>query len=252
LYKIPANTLFIGKNLVFMPECHSTNTQALQLCQAPATPEGTLVITDKQTAGRGQMGNVWEAHAGQNLTFSVVLRPSFLRVQEQYYLNMAISLGLCDFLRGFLQTPVYIKWPNDMLVRDKKVCGILIENSIQGMSLTYSVVGIGLNVNQTSFSSSRAASLQTFTGRTHTLQHILDDLLVSLEQQYLTLRQGRFLQLKQTYEQALFGLGENRRFKANEEEFEGVVHGVDEAGRLVLQTAAGAQAFGLKEIEFIY
>jgi len=252
LYKIPTNTLFIGKNLVFMPECHSTNTHALQLCQVPSTPEGTLVITDNQTAGRGQMGNTWEAHAGQNLTFSFILKPTFLRPHEQYFLNMAISLGLYDFLSAFLQQPVHIKWPNDLLADDRKVCGILIENSIQGSTLAHAVVGIGLNVNQATFSSSRAGSLRTVSGQSHALQDVLDVLLVALEQRYLSLRQGKTVQLKQAYEQVLFGLNESRTFKAGGKELEGKVKGIDEAGRLLLETAEGVKVFALKEIEFIY
>lgn len=252
MYKIPTNTLFIGKNLVFMPECHSTNTHALQLCQVPSTPEGTLVITDNQTAGRGQMGNTWEAHAGQNLTFSFILKPTFLRPHEQYSLNMAISLGLYDFLSAFLQQPVHIKWPNDLLADDRKVCGILIENSIQGSVLAHAVVGIGLNVNQATFSSPRAGSLRTVSGQSHSLQEVLDVLLVALEQRYLSLRQGKTVQLKREYEQVLFGLDESRTFKAGGEEFEGSVKGIDEAGRLLLETAGGVRVFALKEIEFVY
>lgn len=235
-----------------MPECHSTNTHALQLCQEPSTPEGTLVITDNQTAGRGQMGNRWEAHAGQNLTFSFILKPAFLRPHEQYSLNMAISLGLYDFLSAFLQQPVHIKWPNDLLADDRKVCGILIENSIQGSTLAHAVVGIGLNVNQASFSSPRAGSLRTVSGQAYALQDVLDTLLVALEQRYLALRQGKTAQLKKDYERALFGLDEVRSFKARGEEFEGTVKGIDEAGRLLLATGAEVKAFALKEIEFVY
>lgn len=235
-----------------MPECQSTNTHALRLCQQSSTPEGTLVITDNQTAGRGQMGNTWEAYAGQNLTFSVILKPTFLRPHEQYSLNMAISLGLYDFLSAFLQQPVHIKWPNDLLADHRKVCGILIENSIQGSTLAHAVVGIGLNVNQATFSSPRAGSLRTVSGQAHVLQDILDVLLVALEQRYRALRHGKTAQLKKDYERTLFGLDEPRPFKAGGEEFEGTVKGVDETGRLLLETAVGVKAFALKEIEFVY
>ena len=139
MYKIPATTLFLGKNLIFMPECHSTNDTLLLLCQKENLPEGTLVITSSQTAGRGQRGNVWEAQKDKNLTFSFLLKPSFLPVIKQFYLNIFVSLGISDFLTTISGEKVQIKWPNDILLQEKKVSGILIEgkNNKEWMLLDY-------------------------------------------------------------------------------------------------------------------
>src|SRR5690348_13137008 len=105
----------MGHSLVFMPECHSTNGEALRLLQDnPPVAEGTVIITDNQTAGRGQRGNTWESEPGKNLTFSIILKPTFLHPKDQFKLNMCVSLALHDYLTSQLQD-VKIKWPNDMM-----------------------------------------------------------------------------------------------------------------------------------------
>ena len=120
MYKIPANTVFVGKNLVSVSECHSTNTEAFALIQTAKAHAGTVVITDHQTNGRGQRGSNWEAQPGMNLTFSIILQPKALAVQDQFYLNMVTALALHDFLNSLSLAGVKIKWPNDMLVDQKK------------------------------------------------------------------------------------------------------------------------------------
>lgn len=235
-----------------MPECHSTNTLALQLCQQTGTSEGTVVITNNQTSGRGQRGNSWEAKPGENLTFSIILKPGFLKASDQFLLNQCISLGLHDFLIQKLLRNVKIKWPNDILVENKKVCGILIENIVQRDSIQWSVVGIGLNVNQTEFASERAASLLTISGFALHLEKELHQLLACIEVRYLSLRQGNVELLKKNYNDALLGFQERRTFKVQQEEFVGIIQGVDAVGRLVLQTQQENKVFDIKEIEFVY
>lgn len=252
MYKIPASTLFTGKNLVFVPECHSTNTLALQLCQQTGTSEGTVVITNNQTSGRGQRGNSWEAKPGENLTFSIILKPTFLKASDQFLLNQCISLGLYDFLTQKPLHDVKIKWPNDMLVENKKVCGILIENIVQRDSIQWSVVGIGLNVNQTEFAFGRAASLGTFSRFALDLDKELHQLLACIEVRYISLRQGNVDLLKKNYNEGLLGFQECRTFKVQQEELEGIIQGVDAVGRLILQTQQENKVFDIKEIEFVY
>jgi BirA family transcriptional regulator, biotin operon repressor / biotin---[acetyl-CoA-carboxylase] ligase len=242
----------MGKNIVFMPECHSTNTLALQLCQQRGTSEGTVIITNNQTQGKGQRGNSWEAQPNQNLTFSIILKPSFLKASEQFQLNRSVSLGLYDFLSEKVSTAIKIKWPNDMVVQNRKVCGILIENVIQGSSIAWSVVGIGLNVNQTEFVSERAGSIRMFTNLVHDLDQELTKLLTCVEVRYLALRQGKQEQMNMDYRQALLGIDEKRKFKSQGQEVEGMIKGVDAVGRLMLQTDQGDKVFDIKEIEFVY
>lgn len=235
-----------------MPECHSTNTLALQLCQQTGTSEGTVIITNNQTSGRGQRGNSWETKPGENLTFSLVLKPLFLKASEQFLLTQCVSLGLYDFLTKKLDHEVKIKWPNDMFVQNRKVCGMLIENILQRDSIQWSVVGIGLNVNQTEFTSERAASLRTFSGSVSDLDKALQDLLLCIEVRYLSLRQGNTDLLKKNYNDALLGFRENRKFNVKQEKIDGIIQGVDAVGRLMLQTSQENKVFDIKEIEFVY
>jgi BirA family biotin operon repressor/biotin-[acetyl-CoA-carboxylase] ligase len=188
-----------------------------------------------------------------NLTFSFVLKPTFLSVRELFFLNMAISLGLSDYLCGLLGADVRVKWPNDLLVADKKVCGILIENSVQGATVGASVVGVGLNVNQEQFDHPRAASVRTFSGKAHALQEVLDELLPALERRYLQLREGKRVELTEAYYACLYGFGEEKMYKALYEgnEFVGKIVGVDEIGRVKIQSDGKERVFGLKEVELV-
>ena len=120
MYKIPAKTLFLGKNLIYVPQCHSTNDLADQVVEQPSTHEGTVVITDAQTKGRGQMGNQWITEPGKNLTFSVILYPLFIVPKDQFLLTCAISLGLYDMLQTAIDGQIFIKWPNDLIVNDRR------------------------------------------------------------------------------------------------------------------------------------
>jgi BirA family transcriptional regulator, biotin operon repressor / biotin---[acetyl-CoA-carboxylase] ligase len=251
LYKIPANTVFIGKNLVFVPECHSTNSLALEMSQLPSTLDGTVVITNHQFAGRGQRGNTWEAEPGKNLTFSVVLKPIFLNVKDQFFLNIISSLAIYDLLSNKTGCPVFIKWPNDILIDAKKVCGILIENQIQGQQVSKTIIGIGLNVNQSSFEISTATSMAQASGKTHDLQTILDLLLSHLEARFLQLRNGRFEQLKSEYLDRMFLIDQRCQFKAGDRIFEGEIKGINEVGQLLIEDAEGVKSYGLKEIAYV-
>lgn len=251
MYKIPATTLFLGKNLVFVPECHSTMDLALQLCQQSAAPEGTIVITDHQTAGRGQRGNTWVARPGENFTFTFVLRPGFLAIKDQFFLNQAISLGLYDYLSQKTSRTVRIKWPNDMLIDDLKVCGILIENQLQGNHFTQTLVGVGLNMNQQQFAIPTASSLGLMTGQPYNLAEELPILLGCLEARYLQLREGKNARLRTEYLDALYWLGQKRRFTARETVFEGTITGIDAVGKLNIDTSEGLRTFDLKEIAYL-
>ena len=251
MYKIPANTLFIGKHLIFVPECHSTNTLAYDLSQQPSTTDGTIIITDHQTAGRGQRGNTWEAEKGRNLTFSLILKPSFLSVKDQFFLNIFASLAIHDLLVDTTNATVSIKWPNDILINSKKLCGILIENQIRGSQVSNTIVGIGLNVNQTAFASSTATSIASVVGVELDLNNILEKLTEKLEARYLQLRQGIYAALKSEYLQKLYWRNEMRTFATGEHTFKGTITGIDEAGQLCIESERGLQAYGIKEIKYI-
>jgi BirA family transcriptional regulator, biotin operon repressor / biotin---[acetyl-CoA-carboxylase] ligase len=258
LYKICPNSLFVGQKIVYLPSCQSTNDEAANLLLTDDLPEGTAIVTDQQTKGRGQRGNRWEAEAGQNLTVSFVLKPTFLVAQEQFWLNIAVSLAINDLLTPLLPAGgLRIKWPNDVYVFDRKLGGVLLENTLQGYSVGHSVVGIGLNINQTAFGLPTATSLQLEapieTG--YQLPALLTALCEQLEKRYLQLRLGRSdaqrTQLRATYLNHLYRFGQPARYEADGEPFVGSIIDVDATGRLGIWHAGQVRYFGFKEVSFM-
>jgi BirA family biotin operon repressor/biotin-[acetyl-CoA-carboxylase] ligase len=250
LYKIPANTLLLGKNVVFVPECHSTNDFALDLTQNSNTNEGTVVITNNQTAGRGQRGNTWEAEPDKNLTFSLMLKPKKLAIMEQFYLNICVSLAIRDYIKRKTSVLVQIKWPNDVLVEGQKICGILIENQIKGAVFSNCIVGIGLNMNQQNFSNTRATSLGLVTGEEYNLDDELSLLLAFLEARYFDLDHQRYKKLLDDYLAVMYWRNEPHTFTANDHDFEGTITGIDKLGRLEVEISDEKKYFGIKEIAY--
>jgi BirA family biotin operon repressor/biotin-[acetyl-CoA-carboxylase] ligase len=251
LYKILANTLFMGKNYIFMPECHSTNDEALKLGQNAYTPEGTLVATAHQTAGRGQRGNRWLAEPGQNITCSVLLKPVWLSISQQFFLNMAVASAIHDTIRYFVNDNVAVKWPNDIMLNQRKVCGVLIENHISGSKFSYSIVGIGLNVNQKAFEYTTATSIALETGRTFNVEEVLGKLLEHLENRYLQLKESKFDLISDEYHQNMYWRDEQHLFQKGDIPFKGIIRGVNASGQLVIQVDNVTESFGLKEVQYV-
>src|SRR5690554_4031443 len=159
MHKILANTMFLGKDILYLPVCHSTNDVAKDKLKEKEAAEGSIIITDQQTNGRGQRGNQWHSEPGMNLTFSLILSPKFLDPSELFGLNMAVALGIREALAQYI-SGVMVKWPNDIVHKEKgKLGGILIENSLKGQKIESSIVGVGLNINQVEFPLSQATSL---------------------------------------------------------------------------------------------
>lgn len=136
----------VGFRIHRLPEVSSTNDVA----SSDVYRHGDLIWADSQTAGRGQRGNRWESKPGENALFSAVLEPTFRRVDEQFAVSMATALAVCDAVQQW-GVEAQVKWPNDIYVGDRKLCGILIEHSSMGPYLSRSVVGVGINVGQCDF-----------------------------------------------------------------------------------------------------
>ena len=235
-----------------MPSCHSTNDKAQQLAQKTETAEGTVVICTGQTHGKGQRGNTWEAEAGSNLTLSVILRPTFLEVKRQFYLNMVASLAVKEMLNQLgASADLRVKWPNDVLCGQKKISGILIENTLNQHLIDTSVIGFGVNVNQTGFRAPKATSMRLLSGRVYELDEVYEQLMVALEGQYMRLKAGRFSEVKADYLHGLFGYMEPKKY-ISEYQFEGKIEDVTDEGRLLIRGPQGRKAYDLKEITFVY
>lgn len=251
MYKILANTLFLGKDLLYLPECHSTNDVALQKYNNKEAGEGSIIITDRQTAGRGQRGNQWFSEPHQNLTFSLVLTPHFLSPREQFGLNMAMALGIRAGLSPFVPD-VLVKWPNDIVhPMQGKLGGILIENTITHRRIELAIIGIGLNINQTVFAHHNACSMAAIKGATLDKERVFESVVTHIEKFYLLLKNEGAQQLKARYLSHLFRLGQLSLYDDGEK-FQGTITGISEEGKLIIKKEKGSIAeYAFKEVRFV-
>ncbi len=207
----------------------------------------------EQTAGIGQRGNHWEAEPGKNLTFSLVFHPSFLPADRQFKLTQALSLALVDLLSTLHSSlSTRIKWPNDIYVGGKKICGTLVSTRLTGKSIASAVCGIGLNVNQNVFPDwvPHPTSLALLTGKEYELEPLLRQMLSCIEKRYSALKAD--IDPEQEYLERLLNLGVPARYKYNEEELIATIIGVDPHGRLLLTAEDGRHlSCGMKEIVFL-
>lgn len=251
MYKILANTIFLGKDVLFLPECHSTNDKAIELIRSGKAKEGSIIICENQIRGKGQRGNTWESQAGQNLTYSLVLSPDFMDISEQFHLNMMISNCIRRLFQDYLPD-IKVKWPNDLVVPGRgKIGGVLIENIVNSTSWEYAVVGIGLNINQRYFETTNATSLSLLTAGQFDLEELFRLLITSIEQGYISLKKGRAEQIKYDYLHHLFLKDQWAIFMEKSDEIEGKIVGVSKAGKLQMILRDGSERFfDLKEIAF--
>ena len=154
----------IGNKIIYLSVVDSTNNYVANLLNEGKIESGTVVLAETQAKGRGQRGNSWQTEAGKNLTASLFVRHNNLIIKHQFKLSMIISIAICKYLRQ-LDIQAEIKWPNDILVKQKKISGILIENQLQKENVASSIIGIGLNVNQQEFNGILATSIINETGK---------------------------------------------------------------------------------------
>jgi BirA family biotin operon repressor/biotin-[acetyl-CoA-carboxylase] ligase len=238
------------KNTLFLPTCHSTNSYAHNWLSEHEVDEGWAVYTFRQTNGRGQGDNTWESEPDKNLTFSVVYKPDYLLPKDQFWLNMATSLGILSFLKSMCIS-AKVKWPNDVYVNGKKMAGMLIENQLRGNSFRHSIIGIGLNVNQKEFKTANATSMMLATNQEYNLKECLKVLLQHIDYQINRLKNVELKAISEEYTHNMFQYNTPALYKTGELIFTGTITGVDETGRLTIQTSQGEKIFNLKEIKFL-
>ncbi len=253
MHNFQPKTLFLGKNAIYLPSCHSTNDIAAEIIQTKRVFDGTIVITSDQTAGRGQRGNTWEALPNQNITVSMILKPDFLNIAQQFRLNIAVSLGIYEFLCRYLSDGLTIKWPNDIYVGNRKMGGVLIENTLSGTRITYSVIGIGLNINQLSFSNDKATSLRLASQKLEDfdIEKLIGQLCECIEKYYLQLKTGKFEMQKKKYLERVFRFEEWYQYEQNNERFLGKIIDVAETGHLIMEVGEEVKKFDFKEVSFV-
>jgi BirA family biotin operon repressor/biotin-[acetyl-CoA-carboxylase] ligase len=245
--------MIIGSNLLYFENLPSTNTHAANLLKNNKLPEGTIVYTNYQTAGRGYSSNSWESEEGKNLLISIVLFPSFINAEDQFHISMAISLGIYDFLKRYISC-CSIKWPNDIYVNNDKIAGILIENSVIGEQIESSIAGIGLNINQEKFLSDvvNPVSLKLLSGKNYDLHDCLNQLANDLDKRYKQLISGNYSHIKEEYVSKLYRLNEWFEFRDKKGILNGKILTIGDYGRLRIEKRNGKTGeYSFKEIEFI-
>ncbi len=242
-------------HIIKLSAIDSTNTYLKTLCAEMPVDDYTAVITENQTKGRGQMGSVWNSQSSKNLTFSVFKSLSGFEIQYPFYISMVASLAVVKALEGFDIPKLNVKWPNDILSENKKVCGILIENAIKQGQYASSIIGMGLNVNQTEFENlPKASSLKLITGKTFDLDELAHRIIKQLQTYFELLRQSKLEVLKEEYESYLFRKNKPSTFKNAEGSlFLGIIKSVSDTGMLqVVLEDNLIKEFDLKTITLLY
>ena len=246
------NKTIVGKVLHHFENLHSTNDVAAEYLSKSTPVEGTVIITDNQYQGKGQHGSFWVSAPYENLTFSTILYPNWLLAHQQFLLNQITSLAIHQVLEEFGMRDVSIKWPNDIFLGSEKVCGILIRNFLQKAQLRASIVGVGLNVNQTEFGEiTGATSMAIVKGESLDLQQIRNAIFHQFSSIY-DLGKSEPDQISATYQQLLYQKDIWAAFADHRGKFTGRIIGVNEMGALQIQLGDSTiKTYETKEIQYL-
>lgn len=252
--------------MIYLEEIKSTNSWVLEQLQRGETfPDATVVWTSRQTAGRGQVGNSWEAEPDKNLSMSMLLHPEFMPPRMQFAISQLTALAVLRSVQHYLpEAEVSIKWPNDIYVGDEKIAGILIENRLQGSLFSHCVLGIGLNINQEHWvgNALNPTSLKLKLGREVPVAEVLDRLSATLQSYYQALRNafldGTSTALMQRLH-ASFVTSLYRREGCHPyvdagtgEAFSAAIVGVEPTGQLILRLSSSeVRRYWFKEVRFV-
>lgn len=210
----------------------------------------TVYAAEFQTSGKGQRENNWESAEGQNLLFSILIKPTDILAEHQFIISQAVALGIVAYLKS-KGVEAAIKWPNDIYVGDNKICGILIENTVNGGYLICSIIGIGFNLNQKYFFSdaNNPISLSTLTDIDYAVRDELKEMLHFIFMEY----DERNSSTESNYISKLYRLGKKSTFIhcATNKSFEGTIKGVDACARIIIETNEGDKSFAFKEIKYV-
>ncbi|MEN6618910.1 MAG: biotin--[acetyl-CoA-carboxylase] ligase [Rikenellaceae bacterium] len=235
----------------------STNNEALR--QIKTANDFTTYAANFQTSGRGQKGNSWESAAGKNLTFSILIRPKLLKASDQFLVSQIVALGIVKYLNAF-DLSAKIKWPNDIYVEDRKICGILIEHYLSGANLSASIIGIGLNLNQKEFASDapNPTSMLLERGVEFNLERELERVLSFINEYYNALNVKSYKSFKEstelTYRDSLYRYMEFAYYEEADTNhvIEARITGVDKNACLILEKRDGSKrSYTFKEVKYL-
>jgi BirA family biotin operon repressor/biotin-[acetyl-CoA-carboxylase] ligase len=238
------NTQVFGKNLFIYESIDSTNACAKKLAGTGA-PEGTVVIADYQSAGRGRLGRTWHGEAGKNLLFSIIIRP-VIDISKVGLLPLFAAVGVALTIKGLTDLDCECKWPNDILLNERKCCGILMESAFQQNTLSHVIIGIGLNVNQKSFGEEldgKATSLRRECGKEFDRGDIFQSLMTSFESLYTEVKKGDFNKTLRLWKLHTSIFGKQISLTQAGKGINGRVIDLADNGGLIIETATGSQVF---------
>lgn len=230
----------------------STNIYAMDRLQANLAAHGAAFFAHHQTAGKGQRGKTWSDEAGNNIALSVIIDPSFLFLSNQFPLSVMVAAGCYDFFSKYAGDETSIKWPNDLYWRDRKAGGILIENQVRGNKWQGAVAGMGININQASFSETlkNPVSLKQITGKNYDVIALAKELCICLDFRYQQLQSGQTALLHDFYNRHLYQKDRQVKLKKDNRSFICTIQEVSLTGELVV--ANGPQErFRFGEVEWV-
>ena len=237
--------------IIWLEETDSTNKFVKTLINNNAIKNGTIIASKEQTNGKGQQNNIWHTKPMLNLTFSLYLEIS-IKAIHQFYISKIIALSIHEFINEKANKTT-IKWPNDIYIDNNKVAGILIENTIQGENITKTIIGIGININQTDFDKSipNPISLKNITGETYNLNNTLTEINNIINSKLRLI--NNFSAIDKLYNNLLYKLNTELSFTDinNNNNFIGEIIGTEQDGRIKIKTQNLIKRFGLHEIKYI-
>lgn len=237
--------------LIHLETVDSTNNYAAKFMQDNKSCHGTVILADEQTNGRGQRGSFWQSEAGSNLQFSLIVEHVNFPIDFQHSLTHLISVALVKTL-GKYGIEGKIKWPNDIFVQNKKIAGILIENTIEQGRIRKSIIGVGLNVNQILFPEIQATSIFLETGTRQLNLEVLYAFVNELEKLWATLEIQSYKELKDAYYKHLMAYKQLQKFEDKSGVFVAILEGVSDEGKLLLYKNGNQASYDIKEVKFLF
>lgn len=238
---------YFGSHIIQIDRVSSTNNYAAKLLNQTKIPFGAVIMAQFQDDGRGQRGAVWQSKSGENLLFSAILDGSLMKECPPFYLSKCVAVSIRDTLSYFLKHKIHLKWPNDVLVERRKIAGVLIESQWKGNNLFSSIIGVGLNVNQTHFEYGfDATSMKLLSANDYDLKEVLQVLCAKLNFNFNRLLSKEYSGLQQDYLSSLYKYNEKTHFKIGDKLEEVVLKDVNENGMVSLEMLGGK----IKEYDF--
>lgn len=250
------NHRIIGRLTVSFDQLDSTNDLATRWIAKSKPIDGTVITAQYQQQGRGQIGREWFGSPGQNLAYTAIMYPEHITAEMALHCLMALSVSVLRAVQEvFRLDHLSLKWPNDLYWRDKKLGGMLIQSSLSGRNVQHLIFGVGINVNEREFPAQlqNPVSLLQILGRQSDPGTLILTLNEQLDQAYQWIRNGAWQKIMEEYHAVLFGKGQRRSFVdlRTGETFSGEVSGVDESGRLCVDTDAGSKYFNMRELKWL-